>query len=357
LFKIAFFTPLLVLLCIFDAAVTNLDFFNKSEKFAAETILSGNNLSFSSELDMRIVQKYIIKNYTKKIDTVVFGSSRSMKIDHKFFPDSNFFNNSVPEADLSDYIALYGIYKKIHNKPDTIIINVDPWDFEKDYNKPMLRSFDGEFYAAASSYVSWSEPRYSLWLLKRILTTTFSISHFQYSLKKFILTIFLKSSDKNYSTTNAEGYFPTILSDGSLTESQKIRSKNEDKVAADIIKLPTSCPASFNSRMSSEKIYLFTKFIEEVRKEKIKIEFWLAPVHPIAYNEMLNNPKCRIGIETENYIRRFAEENNLILLGSYNPSKFGLSAGDFYDEKHPKRDAVQKIFDEEKIKHPDLKSF
>lgn len=43
-------------------------------------------------------------------------------------------------------------------------------------------------------------------------------------------------------------------------------------------------------------------------------------------------------VESEEFIRSFAEKRNINVIGSINPQAIGATDGDFYDALHPKRE-------------------
>jgi hypothetical protein len=83
--------------------------------------------------DERIFQKLVILNLKNKNDTIVIGSSRSLKVRKKFVSESGpFFNHSVSGASLEDYISIIGVYEKTYGYvPSTVILGIDPWIFNK----------------------------------------------------------------------------------------------------------------------------------------------------------------------------------------------------------------------------------
>jgi hypothetical protein len=87
----------------------------------------------------------------------------------------------------------------------------------------------------------------------------------------------------------------------------------------------------------------FEKFLDYLLDRRIKVIFFLAPYHPYLYDYMANSPKYKIILEAERYFRKKALENNITVIGSYNPGNCGLGEADFYDAMHPKREAVARL--------------
>jgi len=70
----------------------------------------------------------------------------------------------------------------------------------------------------------------------------------------------------------------------------------------------------------------------------------LPPYHPIVYNHIKNNKEYKMVDKVEMYLNDYASENNIQLVGSYNPNRFNLNSIDFYDGMHPKDKIMKKNF-------------
>lgn len=350
LLKLSLFTPLLFLLLLIDYAASTFIFLNKTEWTIAQSILSGNNVAFSFNYDDRMVQKFIINSSKSKKHTVVFGSSRSAKIDQSFFNNKTFFNNHVTGADMEGYMAMYQLYRDAKHVPSTIVIGLDPWIMDKHRESPKRwLSLQREFYRFCGNLSLLQEPATALWYYSVKLKNTFFIPHFQFSVKKIIQNMITGTKDGYFSTGDFEGFLPIVHTDGSVSESLKIRSLTAEEVALEINNHPNECPSGFNKSISQEKKILFTYFLDEVKKDNVKIIFFLPPFHPLTYRAVVDDPRCHFEIEAEAYFRQIAHDKGIEVVGSYDPAKYHLDNNAFYDSIHPKRSAVESVFKQEGI--------
>jgi len=68
----------------------------------------------------------------------------------------------------------------------------------------------------------------------------------------------------------------------------------------------------------------------------------LSPYHPDLYARMIE--KKPIVAEIEDGFRALAEQQGILVLGSYDPSRVGCVAADFHDGMHPDETCMHKVF-------------
>ncbi len=69
--------------------------------------------------------------------------------------------------------------------------------------------------------------------------------------------------------------------------------------------------------------------------------FVLPPIHPVAYESLTDDPIPELAY---NYFASFAKENNIPMLGSYNPAQCHLEKQDFEDDDHITMQGMIKLF-------------
>jgi hypothetical protein len=84
--------------------------------------------------------------------------------------------------------------------------------------------------------------------------------------------------------------------------------------------------------------------VSYLQSKQVNVVFYLAPYHPVVYKALLLSPKQKVIVDIEKYYRDFAQKHQLKILGSYDPSKVGLSEKDFYDDMHASKEGVEQIF-------------
>lgn len=354
------FAPLIVVLALTNYFIDPASLFKSDNyiKEAADILLQSKHVANISNFNARLLQKFYIEGLTEKKDIVAFGSSRSLQINSQLFPNKKFFNNSVTASTLGDYIAIFELYRENNVVPDTVILGVDPWIFNKNNHVQTWKTLD-VYYHKFLFDVGLEKKASHLSILQGVnmrifqmhkYLQLFSLSYFQTSVARLRLlseNIRNGSFQTSYYSTNEVDLDDSIkLSDGSFIYNKEQLLRNSEEVLQ-IVKaafiLDDYSRQAFSS-LDSHLKQTFETFVKFMLEKKVKVVFWLSPYHPYAYNYFVTHNNYSILKEIETYVRELALKNNILVIGSYDPGAFCLSEDDFYDGIHPKREAVKKIF-------------
>jgi hypothetical protein len=299
------------------------------EKRMANIIFAGDNVTNISNYDERKFQKELISKLEYTPDILILGSSRTMLINNKYFPDQLIFNSSVSGASIEDFISIYHLYKIEGVLPKKIIIGIDPWLFNINNNQVRWKSLLNEYnqfhnkdLVASPSYFKY----------KQLL----SPSYFQSSIKNIGKNTEPYGTSVDYNVTN------TKLTDGSLTYSKTFREATSSEIEVKVsgyIQGNIYSIENFNE-LSPKIIGDFKKLIKDI-KGNSQIEFFLAPYHPTVY-EVVKNDYPMV-LKTENFINDFAKQNSIQVLGSFNPNIISINEDYFYDGMHLKEKGIMRI--------------
>lgn len=151
-------------------------FSKKNEEEISSHISSGQNVTYSTNVDERLLQELIIQKIHYTPTTLVLGSSRVMLVGLDYFNDL-FFNSSVSAASLKDIIAIYNIYLSNDKAPSNLVIGIDPWMLNDNNGLNGWRSIKSYYdnYKAKETYSS--SLTNSIYNYKQLL----SLSYFQTS--------------------------------------------------------------------------------------------------------------------------------------------------------------------------------
>lgn len=292
-----------------------------------------------------LLYKNLIQNLNYHPDILVLGSSRSMEINDSMFPGKRIFNASISECSLNELIAMYSLCEQNKIEPETIIYDVDPFVFIdaergngfrseliEDYNliaeKIGLDSTDKAKLIAAS--ISEGKNK-----IKELFNPGYFYENIRYGSKDFYQT------DKAFTDVNI------LCKDGSIAYNKDYRnvSKNEALNSAKLY-LHTLDLDEKRIKLDKNKNKIFEKFVAYLQK-KHKVVFFLAPLHPFVVKDF---SKHGLEIdEIEKYLIELAKNKGIVLIGSYNAKKLGLSTNDFYDGNHTKRKGIEKIFNNSRL--------
>lgn len=315
----------------------------KIEKQIAEHILNGYNVNGITNLNERLLQKYIIENTPDTIKEIVLGSSRGMLIDKNLASNrTSFFNHSVSGGSLEDFLGIYNLYIEQEKYPTSIIIELSPWVLNDNCStgnrwKTLLQN-----YRSMSHILQLSSAYDVFYFPNTEFLELVSPSYFQESYRNLMSNDHIKSEP--IPSTSPDSINATILTDGSRLYDQKYNQTD----SAALSTLQSENIGRFVhwggfdrfQVLSSEKQEVFSRFIQYLQQKDTKLLFLLTPFHPLVYNEL----KKLYPIEdTENFFYSFAAQHNIKITGSYNPEKYNFSIYDFHDGMHPRKHVYQTL--------------
>lgn len=331
----------------FNYKIDSLGIFGNSNYLsqAAKSLTNGNMIAGLKNYDERLFQELIIKNLEVKNDIIAIGSSRAMKLRKRFLSKQNinFFNHSVSGASLEDYIAILGIYEKIHGYlPATIILGIDPWVFNKYNNqnrwKTLKKYYDFEIQRIHNTKQNESD-NFNITKWKQLINYDYTISNI-----KFFKSM-LKNKGEAFYITNTIKIDEAIKDvDGSIYYSYKLRYPNYDEVKHSAIAYAKGNVYSLTNYNSLNNIKEFEDFIQYLKSRKINIIFFLHPYNPITYDLLQKNEKYQYINISEEYLNDFSTKNSIQIKGSFNPHRYEFKNEDFSDGMHGHEKVAKEIF-------------
>ena len=301
------------------------------EKKMVDILSARKNVTNISNYDDRLLQKLILRDIDKASGMVILGSSRTMLIGKEIFEGGDIRNSSVSGASLEDLIGIYQLYKSNNILPKKFLIGIDPWIFNANNSQERWQTLSKEYCAFTNFHCSKET---NFFKIKQII----SPSYFQSSFKNF-----LKQGSEPQATLESYNESNTKLLDGSLVYSKEMREKNNDQILNSIESYSHGNIYSLNkfNGLSPRYIEEFKLLINDMMNAGVIVEFVLIPYPPQIYNVLVNDYMAVI--EVENFVRHFAENSQIEIKGSYDPSEYNLENIDFYDGMHLKPEKIRNI--------------
>lgn len=312
----------------------------------ARLLSEGKNVANVTDYDERVLQKYYVEQLSSSKDVLVLGSSRSMNIGARQFPGKAFFNASVSGATLEDYYAIIQLYRARNLLPNMIVLGVDPWIFNQNNGQTRWKSLEAEY-------------RQSLFLKKpgEVRLTPaggknlsryqqlFSLDYFQASIKTK-----KRKARGYYATSDTQLDVNIRIADGSISYRREFALRKTEEVSEVARRMAAKKPLYSLDKFSElDPTYIsrFEGLIARLREEGVEVVLFLPPYHPDMYAAMMNKGSSALLVaEAERYIRRFAEQQHLFVLGAYAPDSALCDRDEFFDEMHPRPTCINKIFSE-----------
>jgi len=351
-FVITFFTSFFLLLAgiaLFNYTVDAACLYSRLQVLERITdeVLAGKIVAGHPVFQYRLFQGLVIKKRKDIPSTIAIGSSRTMVVRAPYLglDRRSFFNHSVPAATLDDYIALLGCYRERRALPQTIILGIDPFVFDKGANrskkwKPLMESY---YYLLRLMNEQNSPAHYFKELLtaktekaKQLLTYNYTSVNYHY-LKE------VREQGFDYKVVNTTAVDDWLIApDGSLYRPFKLRFQDDGTTQKKITRALNTGKERY-STISFQK--RFTRLIDYLLESGSRVVFFLPPYPPPIYQACVKKAPCTIA-SIETMLRSLARSRNIPVYGSYDPGRFNLSVQDFIDQSHARNYVVEKIFKE-----------
>ena len=340
-FYLSTITILFFLVIVINYFVDPLNIFSEqgSNEYNLAKILSQNGNIVWEDVDERkfVLNRINLESTKLKPEAIVVGSSRVMQLSSKTL-DRNILNLGVSGASLEDLVTLID-QATTKFKPNTLIIGVDPWIFNARSNQDRWQVLTPE-YREALSNLRLKTPGYSFDRKKyeQLIGYAYTKKSIDYLYQHFFEDNIQKVDNLNSDTPLMDR--DVIRRDGSRVYNLSTANKTEGFIAANIgVWLDYSMT---DYEYSAEREEIFKSFLKHY-KENYSIFLLLSPYHPMVYREFQS--KRPILIEVEDAVRKIAKQENIEVLGSYNPIEIGCTSMEFHDGSHPKEICMKKIVD------------
>jgi hypothetical protein len=331
---------LLILIALFNCFADGVGLFRfaKGLKHVATSLITGKMVAGPlGGYDERALQKLVVENYPSRRDVVTVGSSRNMQLRKRFLHgDQDFFNHSMAAASIQDYVSVVGLYAIKGNLPKTVIISIDPWVFNKKNGMPQWWKYLRNPYAKMVSdiYGQTTEVDFDhAARYRQLINLDYTIANYNY----------LRKGKKLRVTDRADIDDFVREPDGSIHFPYRWRFKQDERADYPPNAMPITYLNNFDTLSDFQFLQDFARYLQ---KEGVKVVFLLLPFHPVAYKLFNDNPKYKIVITIEDQLRDFARSNDMKLIGSYDPMKYGLTGRDFFDNTHGHEIVAQRVMKE-----------
>ncbi len=333
--------PVLVVVSVTNVVVDPSNVYwagEKRTKEIANLLLQGWNVEDREAFPDRRLQREVIRGFRKTPEVIVFGSSRTWAINSGLFPDSRFYNHSVPGASLEDFIGLYSLYRDRDWHPKQLVLGVDPWIFNRNHTQKRWLEIERDHDRLRLEL----EPGFHASLGFRVadLKKIFSPGYFKSSLR-----MLLQAESRVVSTKQNASESRLYLADGYRRWERRRREQSIEEVR---VRALGDIRAEGFSMEDYEEIdpnlfALFDKFLSLVAGDGVRITIFLAPFHPLVYDHLTSLPRYARLVEAEDVILRLARRGGWDVFGSYDPKRVGLKDGDFYDGVHPRDEVARAV--------------
>lgn len=357
--KIMYLLPIPMFIVTVNYFIEKTNLLKNNARDAAHYIWQGYNIANAYTCGDSSIKEFYVNNAIMGKDILVFGSSRSLGINSKLFPEKTFFNMSVTDGRLENFIYFYFLWREKCLIPAHIILGIDVWLLKSKSQcdlmgviKDKLIEADSDFSFAFDSGLGSDRD------CKQISDKPFefvqrliSIDLFRNSLM-YVINVLLHC----YGFRGFGVFYPTkenfadsevMLADGSINYGLVRRSRSVEEVNRQVlsaIKEKGFSHLNDFEKLDEDMVKLFELFIKLLLHDNVSVTFFLTPYHPKAYDLLKVSEKNKIVCTVRDYFKDVARKNGIRVLGDFDPAINNLEDRDFFDEFHPKESAMQKVF-------------
>jgi hypothetical protein len=341
---IVFIVAVLAATAVFNYRIDSLGLFhpNKGLSHAVKSLFDGKMVAGPMSYDERDFQRIVVEMSDKPFEVIAIGSSRTMVLRKRFVgPDRSFFNHSVAAASLEDIISVVGIYRARGMMPQTVILGLDPWMFKEKNGLVKWQSI-GLYYKKMLAEIYGKDVTINLARRNKFQ----ELINLEYTLEN-ISSIKKGKAKRLYLTATADIDDFVREPDGSIQFPYVARYKKDEEtqsLARQWIARPENHLTNFTAVANMR---IFEDFVTYLQKHGTKVVFFLPPFHPITYEKIRET--TRIVEEVETSLRALADKKGIQVLGSYDPTPFGLTSRDFFDGTHGHEVVPQRIFQGQRL--------
>ncbi len=278
-----------------------------------------------------------IKGMEEPPQVMVLGSSRVYTFDHTMFGTDSFYNAGVSEATIYDLLAVSGIMRRQDKMPETVVIGVDAFLFNKSHDNEKWKELEG--YA---DYMSLTlDGKLSPELMQphkdtgRVLSKALSLDYFRYN-------VTLLPDRKRFAVSYTdewvtEGYLKH--SDGSVSYQRELREVNSadvEEMTRQSVEEHVVYRMTDYAEIDEGHFSRLSELIDYLQGAGVEVILYLPPYSPMMYNYIESEEAFQITLDVEKMVKNLAVEKGIALYGSYNPAGCGLEMTDLYDVYHVK---------------------
>lgn len=307
----------------------------------AKALADGKMISGPVNVNSRLLKKEWIKQLPEIPEILVLGSSRTLALSQQTFPAKYFINASVSNCTFQDmYAFLELVERKDRGLPKTIIICADQWLFGNSFVEKQWLENKSEFLGMAKKVENLPLNNIaSKWdLNKEWIKELFSVRYLFHSLK------YRGRTEKFEICQSIEKDKMMFLPDGSRFIPEWVINTPENEVSGKARNYFYSSKDEYFTELDQMQRKLFSGMIKHLKSWNCKIILFIPPYHPETYQLLEQSAQTSGVFKAETYLLNFARENDLIIIGSTNPTSINIGKAHFYDGVHLKPESLKHFF-------------
>jgi hypothetical protein len=325
----------------------------KSAEFSTKLLNSRNGL-IQTGWNERLI-KTTLAEKSANFDCVILGSSHIMQISSVRNTGNikkqceKLLNLGVSGGSIEDISIFSYIILKNTKFPKKVFIDIDPWTLK--FGMDSRYAENTELYDKMNVLLKVNENKNNISYINKITSNLFNGEYLIYSLeelfnnekgKESISTIFSKNI---IFPTNEFSYNLGYTEAVTLPDGSHIYNMNwilKQKINNYKIPMGGGDYKISGEIYDKKAIDYLKKLIDYFKQNKIEVNLILTPYHPNVFKKGNTKPVEHFTV-VESIVKKFGENNNLKVYGSFFPNNIGCKNEEFFDFMHPTNECLSRI--------------
>ncbi|HEU4719807.1 MAG TPA: hypothetical protein VFS59_00480 [Gemmatimonadaceae bacterium] len=316
-----------------------------AEREIARVLASGRAVTDFANYDDRAIERHLAPLRRGQPDVLVLGSSRMQVLRGCGGAPvrqcaNGFVNGAMQGATLDDVLGVYGLYDVAERRPRRVVLGVDPWT--ESLSGTGWRSVaDERALVMRRAGIPGSPRREQLAVWARSVRTLATPEYFRLALYSFRRH---GTRGIEWRPTDAErNAGKTKLPDGAVVWTDA----SPERAAAAARAFATNgitLDERFRDleRRAVGRDGALERFVRYLGGEGVGVTLVLVPFAPEVYDAARRLPGRTI-VEVERELLAMAARTKVQIVGSYDPRAVGMTTREFFDESHPRPEALARV--------------
>lgn len=317
------------------------------ERKTAARVAQGRPVVMASHLNEWMLRWHLAERILTAPDAAVFGSSHSLGVSAGVLGTAHPMNFSISGSALADYFATAGILEARDLHPARWVIFADPWLFDRgaDYGAWHLQA--DAVLRMEAALAAGSPPLEAIFTGNRVVLSKraqppFSLEPVLRTLDGVAAEFLLRADPAEAGHQGGQ----VIAADGSLAASAETQPPSPEAVEAlalrQFLERPDRHRYGGYRRVDLQLWDYFERWVRRCRENGGEVWLVLSPYHPAIYPRIIQTPGNQLRA-VEARVRDFSRRTGIHLVGSYDPTRAGVTAELFYDGDHLREEGLRRL--------------
>jgi hypothetical protein len=319
------------------------------EHSLAESVIKGRDILFPSQVDEAMLRWSIAERLEHPPQVALLASSHGLQISSSYTAPLSVMNFSISGGGFPDHMVTAEILRQRGKWPKVWAVFVDPWFFNAELDFLMWRPKSHVLTAAEDHLETLSGAGFPRTFRDRVISvaqpklrSVLTIEPILAAADQFIG----KQMSQVVESSPTDGLGTVLLADGSIQPIGGGRDLSPEEVRDLAIRQFSQNRDRHRygtfGRVDESLWTIFAAWVKLLRNDQARVVFVLSPYHPAIYDRIIADPKNHL-VEVEKRVRAFAEEGNIPVLGSYNPTTAAVGADQFLDGDHLTESGLRRV--------------